>query len=201
MTYTLSKILVGSIGGSLGLLARGASQKKCSSSAHIGPPAFLAFSIRAFTFSESGFAGAATGGWATASAESMMKGKNLVSIRSPRRRLYTSPSEGGTNEDCRVVSFGVFVCGAAGWRRGISQSLLDVSPREQQHLGAAAGGAAEPSRPDHCRGAGVGQDARARRAAECRRAETRCRLSGHEWRADVARFGLVSRPCRRAAGY
>src|SRR6516165_12665345 len=60
----LSKILVGSIGGALGLFARGASQKKCSSPAHIGPPAFLAFSMSAFTASESGLAGEAAGGCA-----------------------------------------------------------------------------------------------------------------------------------------
>src|SRR6185312_5436806 len=62
MTYTLSKILVGSIGGSLGLFARGASQKKCASSAHLAPPSFFAFSIIALTLSESGLAGAGAGG-------------------------------------------------------------------------------------------------------------------------------------------
>ena len=35
-------------------LGRGASQKKCASSAHSAPPVFFAFSIRAFTASESG---------------------------------------------------------------------------------------------------------------------------------------------------
>src|SRR6478672_4452772 len=58
MAYTLSKILVAAMGGSLGLLARGASQKKCSSSAHIGPPVFFAFSMSAFTSGESGLSGA-----------------------------------------------------------------------------------------------------------------------------------------------
>src|SRR5690348_12748586 len=81
MTYTLSKIFAASIGGSVGLLARGASQKKCSSSAHIGPPVFLAFSISAFTLSESGLAGAPAGGCAIASIASMTPTIILLTIR------------------------------------------------------------------------------------------------------------------------
>src|SRR5437868_6498714 len=74
MTYTLSKILVGSMGGSDGLFARGASQKKWASSAQRLPPIFFAFSISVFTVSESGFAGAAGGAWAqTRPAEIMAK--------------------------------------------------------------------------------------------------------------------------------
>src|SRR5712691_7591591 len=56
------------MGGSFGLLARGASQKKWASSAHIPPPARFVFSTSAFTASESGFAGAAGGPCADTSA-------------------------------------------------------------------------------------------------------------------------------------
>src|ERR1700684_745578 len=65
MMYTLSKIFVGGITGSSGRLGRGASQKKCPSPAHMGPPAFLAFSMSAFTSGESGLVGAASGGCAS----------------------------------------------------------------------------------------------------------------------------------------
>ena len=55
--------------GSVALLARGASQKKCASPAHIAPPVCFAFSISAFTSGESGLAGGAGAGacdWARA---------------------------------------------------------------------------------------------------------------------------------------
>ncbi len=68
MANTLSKILVGSMGGSSGRLGRGASQKKWASPAHSVPAVFLAFSISAFTTSESGLAGTASGGCAWSSA-------------------------------------------------------------------------------------------------------------------------------------
>src|SRR5579871_1667815 len=45
------------------------------------------------------------------------------------------------NENHGLLSAGVQRSGGAGWRRGISQSLLDVPPRGEQHIGAAAGGA------------------------------------------------------------
>src|SRR5687767_3178361 len=51
----------GSMGGSFGLLARGASQKKCASSAHIVPAAFLARATIACTAGESGLG---CGAWA-----------------------------------------------------------------------------------------------------------------------------------------
>src|SRR4051812_22347642 len=54
--------------GSEALFARGASQKKWASSAHLGPPVFFAFSMRPLTASESGFAGAAGGACAMSAA-------------------------------------------------------------------------------------------------------------------------------------
>src|SRR5580700_11352839 len=68
MAYTLSKILVGSMGGSSGRFGRGASQKKWASPAHSGPAVFFAFSIKDLTASESGLAGAAAGGCAGSNA-------------------------------------------------------------------------------------------------------------------------------------
>src|ERR1044071_2914935 len=68
MANTLSKIFVGSIGGSFGLLARGASQKKCASSAHIAPAADLARATIACTAGESGLG---SGAWASGTAAAM----------------------------------------------------------------------------------------------------------------------------------
>src|SRR4051812_47016394 len=61
MAYTLSRILVGVMGGSSRRFARGASHQKCTASANSGAAAFRAASIIAVTAGVSG-AGAAGGG-------------------------------------------------------------------------------------------------------------------------------------------
>src|SRR5687767_12419995 len=77
MAYTLSKIFVGTMTGSVALLARGASQKECASAAHIAPPVVFAFSMSAFTSGESGLAGGVgAGAWARA-----REGRTAESIR------------------------------------------------------------------------------------------------------------------------
>src|SRR5258706_4304085 len=77
MAYTLSKIFVGGIAGSVAAFARGASQKKCASSANIGLPVFLALSTIACTAGESGFGGAAAGAWARLRKGSAMESTKM----------------------------------------------------------------------------------------------------------------------------
>src|SRR5581483_8673170 len=96
-----------------------------------------------------------------------------------------------------VVSFGLFVCAGAGWRRGVSQSLFHVPPRREQHIRTAAGGAAQSAVADYSRGAGDGQNEIAGLAVEPGGTQSGRDLSGQGGaRADNSCFCLLLRQRR-----